>query len=68
MSDVIPVLFVECVVGDKLEGLAPEDQTILHGQAKSFEKQGVLEATEVFEMFVLSQIYVKVTHTEGKML
>lgn len=68
MADVIAVFFVERVVGDEFKGLPPEDQAILHSQAKALEKERVLKAAKVFQMTVFPQRHVEITHTEWEML
>lgn len=68
VADVVAVFFVEGVVGDEFEGLAPEDETVFEGEADAFEKEGVLEAAEVFEMRVFAEGGVEVLHAEGEVL
>ena len=39
---VVAVLLIEGVVGDELEGRAPEDQAVFQAQAEAFEEERVL--------------------------
>lgn len=68
MADVVAVLLVEGVVCYESEGLAPEDQAVLHRQTEPFEEKGVLQAAKMFKMIIFAQGHVKVTHAERKVL
>lgn len=38
MSDIVPILLVEGVISNPVEGLSPEENAVFHAQAKTFEK------------------------------
>ena len=67
MPDIVPILFIECVVRNKLESLPPKDKTVLQSQSNPLEEECILQTTEVFQMTVLAQCHVKVAHAERKM-
>ena len=54
MPDIVPVFLIEGVIRNKLEGLTPENKTVLQCQPNTFEEQGVLQSPEMLEMAVLA--------------
>ena len=66
VTDIVAVFFVEGVVGDEAEGVAPEDEAVVHGEAEAFEEEGVLQAAEVFQVAVFAEVEVQVAHAEGE--
>lgn len=68
MADIVAIFFVERVVGDKTEGMAPKDKAIVQGEANTFEKQRVLQTAVILEVTVFTQSAMEVTHAEGEML
>jgi hypothetical protein len=65
---VVAIFFVEGIIGDQLETLTPENQTILQRQANALQKERVLKTAVMFEVTVLTESVVKVSHAERKML
>lgn len=64
VTDVVAVFLVELVVGDFVEGLAPEEKAFFEVETDAFEEEGVLEAAEVFEVRVAAERAVEVLHAE----
>ena len=48
VTDVVSIFFVESIVGDELERLPPENETILERQADTLQEQCILQTAEVF--------------------
>lgn len=67
VPDVVTVFFIEGVIGDKAEGLAPEEKAVVKGEANPFEEESVLQPAEILQMAVFAKCHVQVSHTEGKM-
>ena len=68
VADVVPVVLGELVVGLGLEGVAPEDEAVFHGEAEAFEEERVLQAAEMLEVAVFAERHVEVSHAEGEVL
>ena len=68
MTNIIFVLGVELVVCLALEGLAPEENTLFHGETNTLEEQGVLKSTKVLQMVVLAEVHMQATHAKREVL
>lgn len=68
MADIVLVSRIELVVCKALEGLAPEDDTLLERQSDPLEEERVLKTAVMLEMVVLAQRHVQTAHAEWKML
>lgn len=64
VADIVPVFFCELFVCDEFEGAAPENETFFETETDTFEEEGVLEATVVFEVGVASKNRVEILHAK----
>lgn len=68
VPDVVPVVFVELIIRNLVEGLPPKRQTLLQIQSNTLQEQRVLQATKVLEVGVATEGPVKVRHAGWEML
>ena len=68
VPDVVSVFLVEGVIGDLVEALSPEEETLLHVQADTLEEETVLEPAKMFEVGVPPEGAVEMRHAHGKVL
>ena len=68
VSDIVLVSGVELVVCEALEGLAPENNTLLEREPYSLQEQCVLKSTKMFQMVVLAQGHMQAPHAKREML
>jgi hypothetical protein len=64
VSHVIPVLFVEYIVGNFRERASPEEQALLERESDAFQEESVLEPPIMLQMSVSAERTVQVLHTE----
>ena len=68
MTDVVSVFLVKGIVGNKSEGVTPENEAVVHGETKSFEEKRILESAKVLQVAVLPEVEVQIAHTEGEVM
>ena len=62
MAHVIPVLLIEGIVCDLIEGLTPEHQAIFQVKTDTLQEEGILQSSEMLKMAILSESSVKMLH------
>lgn len=55
MANIVPILLVECIIGDVAETLAPEQQTLFQVEADALQEKRVLETPIVLEMSIAAE-------------
>lgn len=68
MAHIVSILLVESIIGDQLEGLSPEDKTILQRKPNTLEKEGVLQSTKMLQVTVLAESQMQVPHAQREVL
>lgn len=68
VTNIVPILLVERVVGDLVEAAPPEHETLLEVETQTFEEEGVLQAAVVLEVGVATERSVQMGHACGEVL
>lgn len=68
MPNVVSVPRVELIIRKPLESLAPENYTLVQGEANALQKQRILQTSKMLKMVILAQCHVQIAHAERKVL